>query len=305
MGVINLAICTCKRIQLLRQCLDSVAGAQVPAGASLIVTIIDNDAEQSARPLVDELSSAFPVPLRYVPEPRRGIPCARNRAIEEAHQLNADCLVFIDDDEWVTRDWLVRLYEYGVSQGGKMVVSGVVVSELPAETPDHVRAIFGAKEARTGDKLQACATNNVLIPIHVTRDLKLRFDESDPLAGGTDTVFFVEAVKRGVEIRRCAEAVVHEVVPASRATVRWLAKRKYRAGITEAWRKRQKGRGGLRIFVSAAVVVLIEATKSGVMALLGQATSRTRYWLKACKYAGVAAGALGRKVDSYRVIDGT
>lgn len=304
MVAINLAICTCKRVQLLRQCLESIARAKIPAGTSLIVTIIDNDAEQSALQQADEMAPGFPVPLQYFAEPRRGIPCARNRAIAQAHALNADYLVFIDDDEWVTTEWLVRLYEYGVSRGGRVVVSGAVISELPAETPAHIRAIFATRDVFTGERLQVCATNNVLIPIHVTRDLGLRFDESDPLAGGTDTIFFAEAVARGVEIYRCAEAVVHELVPASRITLRWLAKRKYRAGITEAWRKQQKGRGRPAIFISAAIVVLIESIKSGVMALLGNASARTRFWLKACKYAGVAAGAVGKKVDSYRVIDG-
>ncbi len=107
MVVINLAICTCKRAQLLKECLDSVAQAHVPVGTTLVVTIIDNDAEQSARALVESMASGFPVSLEYIAEPRRGIPCARNRAIAEAHRLNSDYLVFIDDDEWVMPDWLV------------------------------------------------------------------------------------------------------------------------------------------------------------------------------------------------------
>src|SRR5690606_40862979 len=73
-------------------------------------------------------------------------------------------------------------------------VTGVQTCALP---------IFKRKEYRTGQILQTCATNNVIIPVYVTRDLGLRFDETHPLAGGTDTLFFVEACARG-EIGRAS-----------------------------------------------------------------------------------------------------
>lgn len=304
MSAINIAICTCQRAQLLRQCLDSIATILLPADTTVTVTIIDNDSGQSARPVVDALASSFPFVLHYVCEARRGIPCARNRAIEETHALRSDYLVFIDDDEWVRPDWLVQLYGYAQQLGGRVVVSGGVISELPASTPDYIRAAYGNRVYRTGEKLAACATNNVIIPIHVTRDLGLRFDESDPLAGGTDTIFFVEAVAQGVEIRRCAEALVHEAVPESRANLRWLSKRKYRAGITEAWRKQKKGRSKGRILVSAVALSGLETAGALFVTLAGNKKVATRLWLKACKYWGVANGVVGRKVDSYRSIDG-
>lgn len=299
MSTINICICTCQRVQLLNQCLDSIAECRRPANTLVSVMVIDNDASQSALSLVTDLAATFPIPLRYIAEPRRGIPCARNRAINETHRLGSDYLVFIDDDEWVQTDWLESLYGYCCKVGGDVVVAGCVISELPDNVPPHIRAVYQKKKHTTGGQLSSCATNNVIIPMYVTRDLGLRFDESNPLAGGTDTIFFVEAVSRGVKIVRCAEALVHESVPLSRANLRWLSKRKYRAGITEAWRKRKKGRSKLRIVTSASILIGIELTKCGAVSLVGNKIARTRFWLKACKYAGVVAGTMGVTIDSY------
>lgn len=303
MESINICVCTYKRPDLLAKCLESLACMTPLKDAQVSVTVIDNDAEQTARDLVESIKSAFPFPLYFFHEAKRGIPCARNRAIDETHRLGSSYMVFIDDDEWVEKDWLKIMYEYCVAQGGKAVISGDVISELPENTSKDIDFFYQRKNRTTGTKLNSCATNNVLVPVFVTRDLGLRFDESNPLAGGTDTIFFVEAVSKGVTILKCAEALVHERVPASRTTFRWLAKRKYRAGITEAWRKRHGGRTTARILVSSLLSVIIELIKSGVMHLTGNRSAGIKYCLKACKSAGTFAGVFGLEVDSYKHID--
>jgi succinoglycan biosynthesis protein ExoM len=302
MASINVCVCTCQRDQLLAQCLESVAQIELPPEAQVTVTVIDNDAGRSAEAVVNAIAPHIPVPLFYHCEPRRGIPFARNRAIEETHRLGSDYLVFIDDDEWVEAGWLKALFGFASSHDGKTVVSGDVIAELPADLPAEIRGLFKRKERRTGQLLESCATNNVIIPAYVTRELGLRFDETHPLAGGTDTIFFVEACARGVTILKCAEALVHESVPYSRANLRWLAQRKYRAGITEAWRKRRKGRSLVRVLISAGFLVVLESTKAAILALLGRKLARNKCWLKASKSAGVFMGAFGATVDSYQQI---
>lgn len=303
MPSLNICICTCKRETLLVQCLESVARVEVPANVHVTVTVIDNDADRSAEPSVNALTRQFPFPLQYVCEPRRGIPLARNRALDETYRLGSDYLLFIDDDEWVRPDWLRIIYEYAVAQNGNVIVSGEVIPELPDTTPPEIRGVYKIKNRKTGERVQSCATNNVLVPVSMIRGWGLRFDESNPLAGGTDTIFFHEAVSRGAVIHKCAEALVHEAIPASRANLKWLAKRKYRAGITEAWRKQRKGRPRAIILLASGLRVLSAAARSGLMALLGNKLARNENWLKACKSAGVFAGVFGARVESYRVID--
>lgn len=303
MATVAICICTYKREHLLGECLASLARMEVPAHVGMQIVVIDNDAQQASRDMIAQLGESFPYQLHYECEPKQGIPCARNRAIDKVHELQADYLVFIDDDERVEPDWLVRLYEYCMAKGGKAVIHGGVFSLLPVGTPQHIRSLYNKQKRRTGDRLNSCATNNVIVPIWVTQELGLRFDESKPLAGGTDTIFFSTAVSEGVEIFECAEALVKETLPVSRTTLKWWMKRKYRAGITEAWRKRQAGRSVASILISAVLQFLVETLKTIVLTLVVQLPLRNRCWLKACRSAGVIAGVFGAKVDSYKQID--
>ncbi|WP_159240964.1 glycosyltransferase family A protein [Zhongshania aliphaticivorans] len=300
---INIALCTCMRPTLLSKCLDSLAAMAIPENSKVFVTVVENDENQTARPVVEAMQENFPLPLKYVVESKRGIPLARNRAIAEAHSLHADYLIFIDDDEWVDKDWLVLLLAYALSVGGKAVISGAVKSALPADTPEFMKEIFRDKGRKTGAVLSSCATNNVLIPIFVTKEMGLRFDESRPLAGGTDTLFFCEAVNRGVLIYKCAEAFVSEDIPASRVSLRWLSKRKYRVGITLAWRKRRNGRSTAGIVISSLAQIVVNSLIAVVAILLFQKTAVIKAIMKASRAAGTVSGVFGVEVDSYRTID--
>lgn len=303
MITINIALCTCMRPTLLGKCLDSLARMVIPDDSQVFVTVIDNDVNQTAQCVVDSFKHGFPLSLKYVVEDRRGIPVARNKAIAESHDLNADYLVFIDDDEWVDESWLVKLLAYALSVGGKAVISGAVKSELPANTPAYMREIFRDKDRKTGAVLSSCATNNVLIPSYVTKEMGLRFDESRPLAGGTDTLFFCEAVSRGVSIYKCAEAFVSEDVPASRLSLRWLSKRKYRVGITLAWRKRRNGRAISGIVLSSFAQLVLNGLLAVVATLLFQKMIMVKAVMKASRAAGTLSGVFGVEVDSYQTID--
>ncbi|RLU01364.1 glycosyltransferase family 2 protein [Ketobacter sp.] len=303
MSDINICVCTFQRVALLAQCLNSLTEMRLPENTTVTVTVVDNDVNGSAKSTVERLFSKFPLALHYKIEPKRGIPCARNSAIVETLRMGSDYLIFIDDDEWVERDWLVSLLDYSRSLGGGVVVHGRVISELPVGLPPEISGLFGKKARPTGLKLSACATDNVLIPAIVYRDLGLKFDETYPLAGGTDTKYFVEAVSRGIEIYQCAEAVVHEHIPQSRTSLRWLAKRKYRAGITDAWRKKKMGANNLRILLSSLLKIILALLKLVVCAILGRKLNRNQAWLKLSKSVGQIAGLFGRSIDSYRTVD--
>ncbi|SDJ99937.1 Glycosyltransferase like family 2 [Microbulbifer yueqingensis] len=282
----------------MRRALSSLAAAQLPDTVKVSVTVVDNDPAEQARPVAEELGATFPVPLKYVVEPLRGIPFARNRCLDEAQAKGANYLVFIDDDEWVAGDWLQKLYGFSLDAGDKAVVCGSVISLLPASAPDYYSMFFSRKRRRTGERLPYCATNNVLIPLAEVRRLGLRFDERRPFAGGEDVLFFTEATMRGVSIFHCAEAVVYEDVPEHRATIRWLSRRKYSVGITLARQKMYGGRSRAMVLLSATVQLL----NAALVCALGVAVSRhrTRAWLRVCRSAGMASGAMGAESQFYR-----
>src|SRR5690606_37039272 len=301
---VNICICTCSREELLFECLQSLDTALVPDDISVSVSVIDNAPDQGAKQVVERYNRSGMFEVAYRVEERRGIPFARNRAIACTEALNSDYLIFIDDDEWVTPEWLGAMFRLSRQKGGDAVISGAVRSIIPKEVPGHISYFFTReKGGRTGDKLQACATNNVLIPMQVITRHGLRVDEANPLAGGTDTIFFVQAVAFGVGIYKCMEAVVYERVPLARANLRWLSKRKYRVGVTEAWRKRHKGRSRVEIFLSSTTSLLAQFAICVLAVAAHQKRQRNKAWLRVSKSAGVVMGLFGRQVDSYRDIE--
>ncbi|WP_232325187.1 glycosyltransferase family 2 protein [Microbulbifer agarilyticus] len=280
--------------------LASLSQMVAPESMDIQVSVIDNDPEGGARAIVDNVSAGFPFRLQYCLEPRRGIACARNRAIDEAHRQGASYLVFIDDDEKVDRMWLFHLVRCALVFNGNCVISGRVRALVPEGTSPVMAEFFERKCYRTGERRQYCATNNVLIPIAVTRDLNLRFDESRPFAGGEDTLFFTEVVKKGVEVVFCAEAVVYEVIPRERISVAWQSRRKFSVGTTQALQKMSCGRRRPRILLSGFLQLVASVVKMPLFRLSGRADDAYRSWLKACRSAGIVVGVFGVRSDFYR-----
>ena len=297
---INLCILTYKRTEILRKCLNSLEEMTVPEGVDLMVTVIENDPDQESRQLVQSKIKADRLQLFYLYEPIRGIPVARNSAINFSQSHNCDYIAFIDDDEWVQRDWLDKLYGYCQQKGGRAVISGKVVPVLPPNTPKQISGLIEPKSRPTATRLTACATNNVLMPIYLSQDLNLRFDESVPLAGGTDTKFFVAARTKGVEIFFCEEAIVYEEIPEARTKLSWLGQRKYRAGITVAWRRIQIGKSTTRINISALSALTVNTLKMCIFALIGSPLRRNKAYLRYKKAQGLLAGLKGMEVESYK-----
>ncbi|WHI45305.1 glycosyltransferase [Microbulbifer sp. VAAF005] len=193
-----ICICTYQRPERLRNSLQSLAKLQLPSDLNVAALIVDNDSDaQAGRKVVDELSESFPFPLNCAVEEQRGIPCARNRCIDELNNMGADYLVFIDDDEWVEADWLIQLYDYSQKLGGNSVVCGSVIRRWPDSVPAYYSHIFYRQKRKTGEELNYCATSNVLIPMSSIRSLSLRFNEQDPLGAGTDVIFFTEYKAKG------------------------------------------------------------------------------------------------------------
>lgn len=301
--LVYVCVCTYLRPDLIKQCALNLNKLNSPVGFNLEVVVIDNDEAKSAQSIIEELQPNFNWPLHYVNEPNRGIPHARNAALDYTQQHNADYLVFIDDDEWTEPDWLQSMFDYCQSKGGNIIVSGKVIPELPSGLPEHILSIYKKKPKATGSPLDSSATDNVLLPVSIANETKLRFDTSDPFAGGTDTKFFYQLTRLGYEIFYCAEAIVHDIVPPHRATVAWWTKRKFRAGITIAWRKRQQGKSLLYILLTALSEVIIYGLQATFTGLFNLKIKRNKHWLRTSRSAGTLYGVFGGSVSSYKKVE--
>lgn len=205
----------------LLDALDAVVAAP-PPGCRVRVVVCDNDPDASARAVCAGR-------VAYVHEPAPGIAAARNALLEAASDV--DLVAFIDDDEWPEVGWLDALVATS-DRFAADVVTGPVVSDFDEPvTPALVRSFERPRQA-TGTAVAWPRTGNVLLRRAALEGPPLRFRDSYGLSGGSDSMLFLELGRRGAAMVWSDEAVVHERVPASRTTLRWVVRRAFRLGNT-------------------------------------------------------------------------
>lgn len=250
-----IAIATCHRPTGLQRLLDSLE--TVACSTSLDVLVVDNDAKGSARliALSHKLSPA------YVIEPEVGIVAARNRALQHFSDRYR-AIIFVDDDEWVSPNWLASLTDFAARTQADVVV-GPVVSVFPETAPKWVQrgGFYERRYPENGESLPTAPTNNTLL----VRDTWVgarspRFDASFSATGGEDTDFFRGIRKSGAAILFCGDAVVYEEVPMERLSLRWVRRRAISNGLVDT-RVRLKHRDS--VFAG-----LIRAARSAVYGIL-------------------------------------
>lgn len=189
--------------------------------------VVDNDAAQSAKVVVDEFATKGMF-VTYVCEPIRGLSRVRNRGLEAS---SAEYLAFIDDDEIANPDWLAGLIAVSRNYNAD-VVFGPVRSVLPDDAPTWAanHPLFNRPNMETGRPRDSGASGNVLLARHVYAEGRHKFDDAFAHSGGEDLDFFHRLALSGHSLRWAADAVVHEHVGSERLTPKWLALRSLRGG---------------------------------------------------------------------------
>ena len=303
-------ICTCDRLPLLRSLLrhlceirlDSLASAQVE------ILVVDNKPTGEVATLCRDLARAMPVPLHFVEERRRGISYARDRAVVEALERDADFLCFIDDDDRPELDWLVDLARRQGSTGVDIVVGNRVYVEdaanfdkLDAGEPDP-RTRNETKIWKSNGLPNLLSTCNVLISRNILERLACEGPVFDPLfglMGGEDADFFMRARGMGADIARADRSLVRKRVWLERATVRGVMRRKFRSGCSEGHLVRRYVNGGQRLRWFAAIGGRFLRSGGALFAGLFAASKRGKALSKLAWCCGAVFGYAGGNYRYY------
>jgi succinoglycan biosynthesis protein ExoM len=305
-----LCICTCKRPLGLERLLEAIA--EIDFDGQLSVVVVDNDAVGAAEGLAvcrRTVAAGYRWPLVCAPEERRGIPFARNRAVALSLEQEPDFIAALDDDERPSRGWLREMLQVQVETGAD-AVGGPVLPEFAPDAPAWLieGGFFGRGSSRPDKadvRLNACG--NFMARASCFRALMPEpFDTRFALTGGEGGIFFRRLAAQNCAMRWAAHAVIHETVPPSRATLRWLMQRRFRLGVNMVRRQRvlQPGLGRELYFLMLTMGQL----GAGVIFFVinsRQRIRRTRAMLTICKALGRAAGHLGASYSEYRRIHGT
>jgi succinoglycan biosynthesis protein ExoM len=308
--------CTYRRPEGLRALLRGLAAQRFTPSAPrpFDVVIVDNEGSAEARAACEQTGQETGLEVRYVHEPRRGIPYARNAGLEQVAP-DAAFFAMIDDDEVPEPDWLEQLL-LAQARTGADVVRGAVVPDFPHEAPGWIKGggFFGwpKRGLADGAELASASSNNVLVRMTAVRALGLRFDTSLTFTGGTDALFFRQMKLAGCRIVYAADARVREIVPPERATFGYLWRVHYKQGCNKVPRKlrlEKEGAGPGRLVRMVAKRIPREAAEIGggaltvARSLLAGHTDIGRLstgLLRIAKGLGGLAGLLGIRFAHYR-----
>ncbi len=105
---LDVVLPTYNRHALLERALKSLVAADVPAGLTVKVTIVDNNSTDKTPSVVDSFKPAFEGRLNRLFEPKPGKSQALNTGIAAT---SGELVGMIDDDEEIDRSWFVRIHE--------------------------------------------------------------------------------------------------------------------------------------------------------------------------------------------------
>ncbi len=241
--LVSLIVSTYRRLDMLRNALESLRELEVRNGLEYEVLVVDNDPACSAGELVAALQPEWinTRSLRYLHESQPGLSHVRNRGMDEAR---GQIIGFLDDDIFISKNWLLDVIDCFNKTGADCVGARTVV-HWDGEPEATVRACqdqlvdnaieMGQFEVR-GAWLPG--GGNMAIRRSVIED-GFRFDHGlgrvgTVLLSGEDT----EAMRRlrdgGKRIWFCGSAVMHHRTSGERLKASYYVRRAYWMGISYA-----------------------------------------------------------------------
>ena len=257
---ITVCLCTYRRPALLEKLLEGVARQETDGLFSFSISIVDNDPEQSARPVVEDFLREHRIEILYASESDRNLATLRNLSVKSSR---GEYVAFIDDDECPADRWLaqhlaaVRLYEASGSLGP-------ILPSYAAPPPEWIvkGRLCERLRMKTGSSLSwgQTRTGNALLKRDIFLDPGNAFNPKYRL-GGEDDDLFRRLMRKGHRFVWCDEATVQETIPAERLTLSYFVKRSRLVGFMSYRYDREERSGpGNIAFVLRSTALLVVST---------------------------------------------
>lgn len=233
---LSVLVCTRDRASLLEGCLRSIA--EQTGVDDLEIVVVDNGSTDSTRQVVERHPS-----VRCVHEPRPGLSQARNAGIEAA---GAAWIAFLDDDARPRPGWAAALVTASERWPAAAAIGGPVhlrwAHEPPGWLVPALHRWYSAIDHGTRARLLDGGERVVGANLAVRRDAVLAAGGFADGLGRVGTALRsgeeVELVDRlrgaGLAVGWEPGAAVDHLIDAERMTIRWLLRRAWAQGRTDA-----------------------------------------------------------------------
>ncbi len=243
------------------------------------IIIVDNDVERSAEIVVKNIHETVVRPWKivYYNHPVKGLSNVRNEMLTRALLQNPDFIIFVDDDEFVTPDWLNELLKTILSNNADAVI-GPVIAELNNSVSEYIAYFFKRKGFPDNSQVYSLATGNLILKRTSFEKFNVWFDNRFNFTGSEDSFFGIQLMKKGCTIYWAANAIAYETIPENRANLKWLIKRNYNGAVTFTYILKLE-----RKFYQLLQKTLV----SGVYLILGLLASLLTFFPVRWKYWGI------------------
>lgn len=300
----KIAICipTFKRPLMLKKLVQSIIECNLNRTLikNINIIVVDNDVEKTAESLINELKERFynSYNIDYFNHPIKGLSNVRNELIKKAWLFNPDFIVFIDDDEYASPEWLNELVGTLSTTNGDMAI-GPVISVFESRVSKYISCWFERPIYQSNTKIKSIATGNLIIKTDSLFKNKILFDRRFNKTGAEDLYFGLQMLNKGAIAYWSEKAIVYETVPDSRANLKWLIKRIYNGANTYTNILKLEGRKmelTKKIFISLIYII------AGICAFIFiPFPIKKKYWgiIKLSEGVGGIAGLINIKYYEY------
>ncbi len=300
MNKIVIAIPTYKRPEMLKKLLLSIKNCTIDKSiiGDIQIIVVDNDIEKSAENTVSSFlfENKNITNLIYHNFTEKGLSNVRNEMLRKAFEFNPDFIVFIDDDEYVSTEWLNELVITIINNNADLA-RGPVFADIPKETSSFISCWFSRENHPENYKLHTLSSGNLIMRRTSIQKFGIWFDMRFNKTGSEDSFFGIQLLKKDAQIFWAAKAIAYENIPDNRAKLDWLIKRNYRvAGTFTYILKVEKEYFKL---VKKTIISFIYIFLGFFASILILLPIRKKYWgiLKLSEGLGGIAG-LGNKIYS-------
>jgi len=229
--IIVVTLTTGSRNTTFNECLLSLQALTNINGYKIDILVVENNQhpDQHVQKIISSYKNSEKC-VKHLLEPIRGIPHARNAALNFAKQEGYSYLAFIDDDAFASKGWIENLVKTIETNN---VASGPQLALFPESTETFYRnaAVYHERAIVDGEGIKWAATNNILIDISFMEAKGLSFNPK-LINGGEDKELFLRVNQLGGKLIWSQSAVVSEHIAQSRLSVKWAMRRTFRIGAT-------------------------------------------------------------------------
>jgi glycosyltransferase involved in cell wall biosynthesis len=301
----NIAICipTYKRQAMLKQLIVSIGQCDIDKSIinNINIVVVDNDADKTAEIVIRDLKAENNevYGLHYYNYAVKGLANVRNELIVRALQFDPDFLVFIDDDEYVTVNWINELVKTVINNNAD-AARGPVLAKISNPVPKSVAKLLEREKHENNAQILLWTTGNLIVRRTSIEKYNVWFDKRFNSTGSEDTFFGIQMAKKGATIFWAANAVTYEVIPKKRTQLKWFIGRAYRGGGMYMFiLKLEKDYLRIANKVLISFLYIFAGTLSTIMVLF---PTKYKYWgvLKVSDGIGALAGLFNIHYREYK-----